>query len=80
MRQNVKVKEAMEKLQVALKPRYVRLDDLVHNPGLEHIALQIFKLLDIKSHTTCRLVSQEWRDCIDNDKCLLQKQLSKYKS
>ena len=70
------VKQAMEKLQVALRPRFVRLGDLVCNPGLKHIALQIFKGLDPKSHGNCRLVSKEWKDCIDNSKWWWQQQIA----
>jgi len=55
---------------------FVRLNELVHNSGLKHIALQIFNELDPKSHGNCRLVSKEWRDCIDNDKLWWQKQLA----
>ena len=51
-----------------LRTRYVRLDELVHNPGLEHIALHIFKYLDPKSVGQCRAVSKGWKSFIDNDK------------
>ena len=61
------------------KPQFFRLDELVHNSGLKHIALQIFSELDPKSHVNCRMVSKGWKDCIDNDKCLMQKQLYQYK-
>ena len=73
------VKQAMENLHVALKPRYVRLDELVLNPGLQHVAIYIFKKLDPKSLANCRLVSKKWKDCIDNGKVgkfWLRKQLS----
>ena len=59
--------------------QFFQLEKLVHNPGLKHIALQIFSKLDPKSHVNCRLVSKGWKDCIDNDKCLMQKQLYQYK-
>ena len=62
------VKQAMENLHEALKPRYVRLDELVTNPGLQHVALYIFKKLDPKTLGNCRLVSREWKNCIDNGK------------
>ena len=71
------VKEAMHKLQVALKPRIFRMDDLVGNPGLKHIALQIFKGLDLKSHSNCRLVSKKWKDCIDNNKWWWKQQIAR---
>ena len=71
------VKEAMHKLQVALKPRIFRMDDLVGNPGLKHIALQIFKGLDLKSHGNCRLVSKKWKDCIDNNKWWWKQQIAR---
>ena len=46
---------------------YVKLDELIHNPGLEHIAAQIFKYLDPKSLGQCRAVSKGWKSLIDND-------------
>ena len=67
------VKQAMEKLQAALKPRYFRLDYLVCN--IPHIAIQIFRELDPQSHGNCHLVSKEWKDCIDNSKWWWQQQI-----
>ena len=61
-------------IQCSEVEQFVQLDELVHNPGLRHIALQIFSELDPQSHVNCRLVSKGWKDCIDNDKCLMQKQ------
>ena len=66
-------------IQCSEVEQFVQLDELVHNPGLRHIALQIFSELDPQSHVNCRLVSKGWKDCIDNDKCLMQKQLYQYK-
>ena len=71
------VKQAMDKLQAALKPRYFRLDYLVCN--IPHIALQIFKELDPKSHGNCRLVSKKWNDCIDESKWWWQQQIQHYR-
>ena len=62
------IRKAMEKLHVALKPRYFRMDELVANPGLEHVAQKIFQLLDREDLKNCQLVSKAWRDCIRNDK------------
>ena len=56
----------------------VRLDELVKNPGLQHVALNIFKKLDPKSLGNCRLVSKQWKDCIDEVKWWWLDQLSKY--
>ena len=39
------IRQSMQKLHEALKPRYVRLDELVNNNGLKHVALHIFKKL-----------------------------------
>ena len=50
-----------------LKSRFVRMDDLVHNSGLQHIATKIFKNLDIKTLGNCRAVSKGWKSFIDND-------------
>ena len=56
----------------------VRLDELVKNPGLQHVALNIFKNLDPKSLGNCRLVSKQWKDCIDEVKWWWLDQLSNY--
>ena len=57
--------KAMEQIQ---EPRFVRLDELVRNPGLQHIALKIFRNLGMRSLENCRMVSKEWRNCIDSDR------------
>ena len=62
-KENTDIVKCMEALT-----SYVKLDDLVHNPGLEHIAAQIFKYLDPKSLGQCRAVSKGWKSFIDNDK------------
>ena len=62
-KENTDIVKCMEALT-----SYVKLDDLVHNPGLEHIAAQIFKYLDPKSLGQCRAVSKGWKFFIDNDK------------
>ena len=61
------IQTAMFKLQLSLKPRFVRLDDLVCNSGLVHVAYKIFGYLDLKSLRNCRLVSKAWKDCIEDD-------------
>ena len=62
------IRQSMQKLHEALKPRYVRLDELVNNTGLKHVALLIFKKLSPEDLGNCRLVSKGWKECIDNDK------------
>ena len=62
------IRQSMQKLHEALKPRFVRLDELVNNNGLKHVALHIFKKLSPKDLGNCRLVSKGWQECIDNDK------------
>ena len=59
--------KAIENVHQALKPRYVRLDELVHNRGLQHLARHIFHYLDFKSLAQCRIVSKGWKDFIDRD-------------
>ena len=66
--QSTDIIKCMEQIHDDLRTRYVRLDELVHNPGLEHIALHIFKYLDPKSLGQCRAVSKGWKSLIDNDK------------
>ena len=48
--------------------KFCDVDQLVHNPGLQHLALYIFKLLDFTTLTTCRAISKSWKAVIDNDK------------
>ena len=62
------IRKSMQKLHEALKPRYVRLDELVKNSGLKHVALNIFKKLSPEDLGNCRLVCKGWQECIDNDK------------
>lgn len=62
------IKQTIKELHGALKSRYVRLDELVDNPGLRHVAWYIFKKLDPKSLGNCRLVSKRWKDCIGESK------------
>ena len=57
-----------------------RLDEFVFNPGLQHVALQIFKQLDPKSLGSCRSVSKSWKEVIDDDKTWWQSLLLEYKS
>ena len=59
--------KAVKNLHKALKPRYVRLDELIQNRGLQHLARSIFWFLDYSSLTSCRLVSKSWKDFIDNN-------------
>ena len=74
--QNEQLRAEHKRLKQAMEQIIVRLNELVHNSGLKHIALQIFNELDPKSHGNCRLVSKEWKNCIDNDKLWWQKQLA----
>ena len=64
----INIMESMENLHESLKNRHFRIEKLIQNPGLQHIALSIFKELDPKSLGNCRLVSKEWKACIDQDK------------
>ena len=50
--------QSVKAIHEDLKSRYFRLDELVHNPGLQHIALLIFKNLDAQSLGSCRAVSK----------------------
>ena len=57
----------MKALQIALKPRYVRMDELVCNRGLDHLALKIFRHLDRSDLVSCLQVSKAWNEFISND-------------
>ena len=74
-----KIIQTVNKIHKALKPRYVRLDELVRNSGLQHIAQNIFQHLDLPTLSRCRQVSSSWKICIDNDKYWWKK-LLKHKS
>ena len=74
------IQTAMLKLQLSLKPRFVRLDDLVCNSGLVHVAYKIFGYLDLKSLRNCRLVSKAWKDCIEDDSSYWRRLLDAAKS
>ena len=76
--ENQKLRQENHRLQAALDTSYVRLDELVQNRGLQHVALSIFKYLDLPSLANCRLVSKGWKECIDGDKFWWSKQLSEY--
>lgn len=39
--------------------------DLISNPGLKHMADQIFGYLDIKTIGKCRFVSKQWRQFLE---------------
>ena len=63
-----KIVQDIKKVHEALKPRYFRMDELVHNKGLQHIPEQIFALLDFETVGQCRLVSKPWKKLIDEHK------------
>ena len=67
---------SMEKLQIALKPRFFRMNDLILNEGLKHLALKILNMLDRNDLKNCQLVSKSWRELILNDKFWWQLQVS----
>ena len=71
--------DSMEKLHEPLKKRHFRIEKFIQNPGLQHIALAIFKNLDPKSLGNCRVVSKEWKACIDQEKYWWNLQLVKCK-
>ena len=73
-------KKRLEQDNKRPKQDNVGLDDLVCNPGLQHVALQIFKQLDPKSLGFCRSVSKSWKEVIDDDKTWWQSLLLEYKS
>ena len=62
-----------------LKKSHFRIEKFIQNPGFQHIALSIFKKLDPKSLGNCRVVSKEWKACIDEEKYWWHLQLVKCK-
>ena len=51
------------------------MQEILKNPGLNGIVYHISRFLDGKSLAQCRLVSQSWRNLIDNDRPWLVFQL-----
>ena len=51
------------------------MEGIIENQGLNGIVHHISRFLDVKSLAQCRLVSQSWRDLIDNDRPWLVFQL-----
>ena len=78
LKQQLKSQDIMtsiNKVHEALKSRYFQMDQLVCNPGLEHLALMIFSYVDVKSLAQCRAVSKSWTDCIDSSRLWWTKRL-----
>ena len=77
------IMDSMGKLHKSLKKRplthYFPIEKFIQNPGFQHISLSIFKKLDPKSLGNCRMVSKEWKACIDQDKYWWHLQLGKCK-
>ena len=78
--ESFEIVKAIQKVHEALSTRHLPLDELVLNPGLQHIAQCIFKKLDYNSLKNCRRVSKGWKTCIDNDKYWWHCQLVKCKT
>ena len=57
-----------DNIQTTQKLEFCDVDELVHNPGLQHVALYIFNLMDLFTLKTCRAISKSWKRMIDNDK------------
>ena len=51
------------------------MEELIENPGKCHIVRNMSSFLDAKSLGQCRLVSQSWKDLLDNDRSWLDFQL-----
>ena len=57
-----------DNIETIQKLEFCDVDELVHNPGLQHVALYIFNLMDFYTLKTCRAISKSWKRMIDNDK------------
>jgi len=74
----MKRKKATQNLQVCKKSKNdftIGLKELIANPGHSCIVRNISSFLDAKSLAQCRLVSQSWKDLIDNNRPWLVFQL-----
>ena len=56
-----------DNIETIQKLEFCDVDELVHNPGLQHVALYIFNLMDFYTLKTCRAISKSWKRMIDND-------------
>ena len=50
------------------------IDTFTQNPGFQLVARNIFKNLELNDFSNCRLVSKAWKQFIDEDKSLANKQ------
>ena len=55
-------------ITIGIHYRTATMETLVQNPGLDHIAIEIFAFLDPKSLAQCALVSKSWNNLICNHK------------
>ena len=70
----------MKRLQSALQLRIFKMNSLITNPGLQHLAIRIFAKLNIQDLKHCRIVCKLWKDMIENDKSWLHYNLNKVKN
>ena len=54
-----------------------KLNELIRNPGFEHIPILVFQLIDTYSREVCRKVSKEWKQFIDNSTPIWKGHLAK---
>ena len=49
------------------------MDRFTNNPGLQHVAENIFLLLDPKTLGSCQLVNRSWKNILENPRFWLKK-------
>ena len=54
-----------------------KLNELIRNPGFEHIPILVFQLIDTDTLEVCRKVSKEWKQFIDNSTPIWKGHLAK---
>ena len=70
--------ESINSLQNALKLRYFRMNELICNPGQEHLAHEIFSYLNPEDLINCSMVSKSWNKSVKQSRSWWSYKLFQY--
>ena len=75
LQKRMKISSSNETVDSTAMPKMKQLsfDRITKIPGLQHVSEDIFKLLDKKSLTDCRLVNSSWKNVLDQPMFWLNK-------
>ena len=75
LQKRMKISSSNETVDSTAMPKMKQLsfDRITKIPGLQHVSEDIFKLLDKKSLTDCRLVNSSWKNVLDQPMFWLKK-------